>query len=271
MNVKLDRLSAQDTSFLFAESPVAHMHVGSLVIFEDTGFSEEDFQRHILSRLHLVPRFRKKLAWVPYGQGRPVWVDDPHFDIRFHVRFTGLPKPGGLEQATRLMGRVMSVPLDRTRPLWELWVFDLPDGKKGLIQKTHHCLIDGVSGVDLGTVLLDLSDKSPRTPPKAWSPEDPPSKPELLWRTWFERATKLASPIGLLKSAQAAIAGSEAWERTQEVVAGLAVFGKAMRERAPRTSLNVPIKAHRRFDAVQADLGRIKEIKRAFDCTVNDV
>ena len=112
-----ERLSAQDASFLYFESPVAHMHVASLAIFEDVGLSEAAISAHIASRLHLVPRFRKKLAWVPLQQGRPVWVDDPHFDLHFHVRYTGLPKPAGEEQALRLMGRLLSLPLDRSRPL----------------------------------------------------------------------------------------------------------------------------------------------------------
>src|SRR5438067_332689 len=180
-----ERLSAQDSSFLYAESPVAHMHVGSLVVFEDRGITEERLDEHIRGRLHLVPRFRKKLAWVPGDQGRPVWVDDPLFDLRFHLRHTGLPRPGGMEQALRLAGRVMSLPLDRTRPLWEMWLFDLPEGRKGLIQKTHHCLIDGMSGVDLGTVLLDLERDPPPAPPAPeWSPEPAPTPAQPLRDAW---------------------------------------------------------------------------------------
>ena len=272
---RYERLSAQDSTFLYAESPVAHMHVGSLVIFEDSGFTEEAFLAHIGSRLHLVPRFRKKLAFVPGEQGRPVWVDDPHFDLRFHVRWTGLPRPGNMEQAKRLMGRVMSIPLDRSRPLWELWMFDLPDGRKGLVQKTHHCLIDGLSGIDLGTVLLDLEpNPAPQTePPPAWKPEMPPSGFELFVDAWAER---LSHPGALLNVVQQALSGEEKkapaeGRPSKDVTKGILSFGKILTERAPETSLNVPIGAHRRFEIVRADLEHIKALKNKHACKVNDV
>lgn len=268
---KFDRLSAQDASFLYTESPVAHMHVGSLIIFEDGGFSEQKFEDHLQSRLHMVPRFRKKLAWVPYGQGRPVWIDDPHFDIRFHVRYTGLPKPAKMEQALQLMGRLMSIPLDRTRPLWELWIFDLPKGRKGLIQKTHHCLIDGMSGVDLGTVLLDFSPDATSAAPKEWRPEPEPSSWHLLRSTWTERARRLSKPRQFVESVNTAARSSAAWQRAQEIGEGVMAFSKASLERAPQTSLNQPIGAHRRFETVKAKLGKVKGIKKAAGCTVNDV
>lgn len=271
---RYERLSAQDSTFLYAESPVAHMHVGSLVIFEDSGFTEEDFLAHIGKRMELVPRFRKKLAFVPGEQGRPVWVDDPHFDLRFHVRWTGLPRPGTMEQAKRLMGRVMSVPLDRSRPLWELWVFDLPDGRKGLVQKTHHCLIDGLSGIDLGSVLLDLEPHPAPTPePPPWKPETPPSGFELFVDAWAER---LSHPGALLNVVQQALSGEKRPEEdsgrpSKDVAKGIMSFGKIFTERAPDTSLNVPIGAHRRFDVVRADLERVKALKNKYACKVNDV
>lgn len=277
-----ERLSAQDATFLYAESPVAHMHVGSLLVFEDSGFTEEDFLRQIGNRLHLVPRFRKKLAFVPGEQGRPVWVDDPHFDLRFHVRWTGLPRPGTMEQAKRLMGRVMSIPLDRSRPLWELWVFDLPDGKKGLVQKTHHCLIDGLSGVDLGTVLLDLEPSpEPLAPPPAWEPAPSPTGLQLFFDAWAER---LSHPGELLKIVQNALGSAEkdpiqeietsqerASARPGELAKGLLSFGKAFTELAPETSLNQKIGAHRRFEIIRADLERVKAIKNRHHAKVNDV
>lgn len=266
-----DRLSAQDASFLYAESPVAHMHVGSLIVAEDGGFSEQEFTDHINSRLHFVPRFRKKLAWVPYSQGRPVWIDDPHFDIRFHVRYTGLPKPGGMDEALRLMGRIMSIPLDRARPLWELWVFDLPDGRKGMIQKTHHCLIDGISGVDLGTVLLDMGPEPAPTKAPEWTPAPAPSGWQLLADTWRDRAQRMSHPVGFVQTVREALDRSETWDKIEEATQGLVTLGRTALERAPDTSLNVPIGAHRRFDVVRADLGDIKTIKQCHDCKVNDV
>src|SRR5688572_21814036 len=137
-----DRLSPLDASFLYLESPTAHMHVGSLSFLEDVGLSEEAMARHVESRLHLVPRYRQKLAWVPGQQGRPVWVDDPHFDIRNHLIFTAVPKPAGESEIMRLASRLLSRPLDRRRPLWEMWVVRMKDGRKAVITKNHHCLVD---------------------------------------------------------------------------------------------------------------------------------
>ena len=264
-----ERLSAQDASFLYVESPVAHMHVGSIAFFEDMGQTEEEILRHVESRLKYVPRFRKKLRWVPFGMDHPVWVDDPHFDIRFHVRFTGLPKPGGEREAMRLMGRVMSIPLDRQRPLWEFWVCQLPKKRLAIIQKTHHCLIDGVSGVDLGTVLLDLNPDAPRTEIEKWTPDPFPSKAVLLGESLTERFTQ---PAGLVRTLrEAARTPRELLQRTGDVAKGVVAFGKSSFERAPKTSLSAPIGPHRRFDIVRADLNAVKRVKNQYGCTVNDV
>ncbi|HEX4338160.1 MAG TPA: wax ester/triacylglycerol synthase family O-acyltransferase [Polyangiaceae bacterium] len=265
-----ERLSAQDAAFLYAESPVSHMHVGSLVIFENVGLTEDELNTHIASRLHLVPRFRKKLAWVPAYQGRPVWVDDPHFDIRFHVRYTGLPRPSGEREALTLMGRVMSRPLDRQRPLWELWVFELPDNRLGVIQKTHHCLIDGISGVDLATVLLDVAKHPPPSdPPPDWRPSPIPSRERLLVDAVVERYTK---PAELYRTLRAATRTQREFaKRATDVGQGVFSFGKAALERAPLTSLNRQIGPHRRFEIVRMSLDDLKAIKNRFGCTVNDV
>jgi diacylglycerol O-acyltransferase len=264
-----ERLSAQDASFIYAESPVSHMHVGSLAIFENVGISEETLNAHLESRLHLVPRFRKKLAWVPVNQGRPVWVDDPHFDIRFHVRYTGLPRPGGEREALRLMGRVMSRPLDRQRPLWELWVFELPDNRLGVIQKTHHCLIDGISGVDLSTVLLDLmKNPPPNDPAPEWRAAPTPSRERLLLDAVVERWTQPAEIYRTWRSATQP--QREMAKRAIEVGQGMFSFGKAAFEKAPTTSLTRPIGPHRRFEIVRMQLDDVKRIKNRFGCTVND-
>jgi diacylglycerol O-acyltransferase len=265
-----ERLSAQDAGFLYAESPVAHMHVGSLAIFENAGLDEETLNAHIESRLHFVPRFRKKLAWVPAHQGRPVWVDDPHFDIRFHMRHTGLPRPGGEREALRLMGRVMSRPLDRQRPLWELWSFELPENRLAIIQKTHHCLIDGISGVDLGTVLLDLmKNPPPGDAPPEWHPAPVPSGERLLVDALVERYTQ---PAEIYRSWRAAMRPQrELVQRAIDVGQGVFSFGKAALERAPVTSLTKPIGPHRRFEIVRMRLDDVKEIKNRFGCTVNDI
>ncbi len=266
-----ERLSAQDATFLYAESPVAHMHIGSLAIFEDNGMDEEALCRHIESRLHLVPRFRKKLMWVSYGQGRPVWIDDPHFDIRFHVRQTGLRRPGGMKEAIRLMERVMSTQLDRSRPLWEMWWFDLPKKRKALIQKTHHCLIDGISGIDVGTVILDLAkDTPPAKELQPWEPQPPPTKQELLRDSLLHTVTQPRELAERVR--QAREAPQQFFDRAAEVVQGLVALGKATFSFAPKVgSLTQQIGSHRRFVPVKFELSRFKAIKNEHQCKINDV
>src|SRR3712207_2419348 len=152
-----DRLSAVDASFLAQEGPAAHMHVGAVLIFEGPPPSFEAFTDHIRSRLHLVPRYRQKLAFPPLETGRPLWVDDPSFNLEFHVRHTALPGPGSEEQLRALAVRIHSQALDRAKPLWEVWLVQgLAGGRFALISKNHHALVDGIAGVDLMTVLFDL-------------------------------------------------------------------------------------------------------------------
>lgn len=267
-----ERLSALDSAFLYAESPTAHMHVGSLLFFEDTGLGERDLFEHIASRLHMVPRFRKKLRWVPGGLHRPVWVDDPHFDLRFHVRWTGLPKPRGELEALALMGRLMSHHLDRRKPLWEMWVFDLEDGRRGVIQKTHHCLIDGASGVDLGTVLLDFSADAVPLPAEPWSPSPEPTDAELAKDAVLEISDRSQRLRDAARRAFQEPDLFDSWSsRAKDALRGLTNFGKAAAEVMPKTSLNAPIGAHRRYQVVRVPLAEVKRIRKAYGTTVNDV
>jgi WS/DGAT/MGAT family acyltransferase len=158
------------------------MHVGAVLLFEGPPPSREDSLEHIAERLHQVPRYRQKLAVPRFEMGRPLWVDDPSFNLEYHVRHTALPAPGSIEQLRNLAGRIFSQRLDRSKPLWEIWyVQGLADDTFALISKTHHALVDGVSGVDLATVLFDLSpapEKRPEAP--AWEPEREPSAAELI-------------------------------------------------------------------------------------------
>ena len=172
-----DRLSGLDTSFLHLESGPAHMHVASTTLFEGPAPDYEEFRDHIASRLHLVPRFRQKLRFVPFGQGRPVWVDDPNLNLDYHVRHTALPPPGSEEQLRTLAARIFSQRLDRSKPVWEIWLVDGLEGDRfALVGKTHHCLVDGVSGVDITTVLFDLD----REPEPAPEPEPVAPRPRAL-------------------------------------------------------------------------------------------
>ena len=142
-----DRLSAVDASFLHQERESSHMHVGAIVILEGPPPTREEFTEHLESRLHLVPRYRQKLSFPRFEMGRPFWIDDPRFNIDYHVRHTALPAPGSLEQLRGLAGRIFSQRLDRSKPLWEIWLVQGLEGDRfALISKTHHALVDGVSG-----------------------------------------------------------------------------------------------------------------------------
>jgi diacylglycerol O-acyltransferase / wax synthase len=179
----LDRLTAVDASFLHQEGANSHMHVGGLTLLEGPPPAMEEFLEQIRRRLHLVPRYRHKLAYTALDSGRPVWVDDPSFNLEFHVRHTALPAPGSWEQLRNLTARIFSQALDRSRPLWEMWLIEgLWDNKFALISKTHHSLIDGIAGVDLATVLFDLSPDPPplRHSGRAWKPNPEPDTTELV-------------------------------------------------------------------------------------------
>src|SRR5690242_858263 len=180
-----DRLSAVHASFLAQERANSHMHVGAVLIFDGPAPAYEDFLTHIRSRLHLVPRYRQKLAFPPLETGRPVWVDDPTFNLSYHVRHTALPQPGSEDQLRALAARIHSQRLDRAKPLWETWLVQGLEGDRfALISKSHHALVDGISGVDLMTVLFDLSPVPPAAPHEGepWSAQPEPSSAALAAR-----------------------------------------------------------------------------------------
>jgi diacylglycerol O-acyltransferase / wax synthase len=245
----------------------AHMHVASTSIFEGPAPSHGEFRDHISSRLHLVPRFRQKLRFVPFGQGRPVWVDDPHLNLNYHVRQTALPAPGSEEQLRNLAARIFSQQLDRSKPLWELWLVEGLDGDRfAIIGKSHHALVDGISGVDITTVLFD-TEKEPANPPALppkWAPRPEPTDLKLLADALHERAT---SPREFARGVRAVLRGP------RQVMRGLGhtskVIGAGMS--APSTPFNVAIGPHRRVAFVRTDLGALKQVKNEHGGTVNDV
>ncbi len=273
-----DRLTGLDTSFLHIERESGHMHLGACSIFEGPPPCYEDLVAAISARIHLVPRFRQRLAFVPLEQGRPVWVDDPHFQVRYHVRHTALPRPGAKEELERLAGRIFSQAIDRSRPLWELWLVEglvhgCPDeGKKrfALVSKTHPSLVDGVSGVDLVTVLLDPepAPESQPDPDDGWLPRPVPTPAQLLADALIERATV---PAEIARSARALL------RTPRRMLTGAAAELASLRpgyERAsgpPASPFNVPIGPHRRFTWLDADLASFKQIKDGLGGTVNDV
>jgi diacylglycerol O-acyltransferase / wax synthase len=265
-----DRLSGLDTSFLQLERGPAHMHVASTTIFEGQTPEYAEFRDHIASRLHLVPRFRQKLRFVPLGQGRPVWVDDPHLNLDYHVRHTALPPPGSEEQLRTLAARIFSQRLDRTKPVWEMWLVDGVEGDRfAIVAKTHHCLVDGVSGVDITTVLFDL-DREPEiaTQPEPWIPDPEPSGGQLLGDALVERAT---SPAEIVRGARAVL---EAPRQMATAAAGaLEAAGSFIRTgfAAPDSPFNSRIGPYRRFAWVRTELAELKRIKDRVGGTVNDV
>jgi diacylglycerol O-acyltransferase / wax synthase len=267
-----DRLSGLDTSFLHLEGRAAHMHVAGCAVFEGTAPTYEELVEQITSRLHLVPRYRQRLAFVPFDQGRPVWVDDPHFNISYHVRHTALPRPGGDEELKRLTGRVFSQALDRARPLWELWLVEgLADDRFALLSKTHHALVDGVSGVDIATVLFDASpDPVPVAPPEHdWIPRPVPTEAQLLADALLERTT---APNEIVRGVRATLRGPrQVASRVWSTLAGVGAMAWTGLQSSPPSPFNVRIGPHRRFTWVQGELGEFKQVKNALGGTVNDV
>src|SRR3954453_1087775 len=189
-----DRLTALDSSFLHLEdNQPSHMHVASVTIFDGPPPSYPEFVDDVAARLHMVPRYRQRVAFVPFSQGRPRWVDDPTFNISYHVRATALPPPGSEEELRALAGRVFSQRLDRDKPLWEVWIVEGLEGDRfALLSKVHHALVDGVSGADLMTVLFDVppAPPPPAEPAERWQPRPVPSSSQLLGEALLERATE---------------------------------------------------------------------------------
>jgi WS/DGAT/MGAT family acyltransferase len=268
----LDRLSSIDASFLSNETSTSHMHVGAILIFEGPPPRYEDFCEHVRGRLPLVPRFRQKLAVPPLQAGRPLWVDDPSFNLPYHVRHTALPDPGSEDALRRLAGRVFSQQLDRSKPLWELWLVQgLERNRFALVSKTHHAMVDGVSGVDISTVLFDVK---PVPEPAAseepeWAPGPEPTTAELIGKGVTDA---VGAPLRLAARLGTAAAHPEATaRRAAEAIEGLGEVAWAMADPAPAVPLNTDIGSHRRYVWARSELETFKEIKDALGGTVNDV
>jgi diacylglycerol O-acyltransferase / wax synthase len=276
-----DRLTGLDTSFLHLEDSSSHMHVASVMLFEGPVPPYDELLEAIERRLSLVPRYRQRLAFVPFQQGRPKWVDDPHLNLRYHVRATALPSPGDEDQLKALAGRVFSQQLDRDKPLWELWLVDgLERGEAGretgearfaLLAKTHHALVDGVSGMDIVSVLFDTSPEpaAPSDPSDRWLPRPLPSRAQLLGEALMERATV---PTEVVRSLRAVFRGPRRIaEGLRDAAVGVGAMAWAGLNPAPPTPYNKSIGPHRRFTWVRANLADIKAIKDELGGTVNDV
>jgi diacylglycerol O-acyltransferase / wax synthase len=272
MVMATDRLTGLDTSFLHLEDGTSHMHVASVMIFEGPPPPYDDLLDAFERRLPLVPRYRQRLAFVPLAQGRPKWVDDPHLNLRYHVRSTALPSPGSEDQLKDLAGRVFSQQLDRDKPLWEVWLVEgLDDDRFAVLSKTHHALVDGISGVDIVSVLFDTSPApaAPTGPGNRWLPRPLPSPAQLLGEALVERATL---PGEITRSVRALLRGPRRiLEGVRDAAVGVGAMAWAGLNPAPSSPYNRRIGPHRRFTWVRADLGDLKKIKDELGGTVNDV
>jgi diacylglycerol O-acyltransferase len=268
-----ERLSAQDTVFLRIEDERQPQHVGSLSVYDADPWRDEHgridieaLRAFIAARAHRVPRLRQRLMEVPLGQGRPVWIDDEHFDVAYHVRLTALPRPGDEDQLLELMGRVQSQALDRSRPLWELWFVDgLEHDRAALIIKTHHALGDGIANVDLGMALVDLTPDVVQEPPPAWEPRRPPSPTRLLADSVVEQ---LARPADLAR------AGLDAVRHPGRAIGSVADVGRTlwiMSSQPRRAPWNTTVTRHRRWRPARVSLEEARLLKDRAGVTLNDV
>ena len=265
----LERLTALDTEFLYLEDGTVHMHIAGACLFDDPPPPAGDFEALIASKLHLIPRYRQRIRTVPLGLGRPVWVDDPHFDIGYHVRHTALPAPGDDALFCLMMGRLMSQPLDRDRPLWEAWLVEgLEGGRWAIVFKVHHCMVDGIAGVELLTALLDASPRSTIGKSKPWTPRPEPSGAIKVLDAW---EGLVASTFSTVKEIPGSLThpGATVWSALG-TVEGAARF---IRHLAPTRPLSIEgsIGPHRSWAHSSASLADVKTIRSAFGGTINDV
>jgi WS/DGAT/MGAT family acyltransferase len=271
--VHYERLSNLDASFLALETRTTHMHVGAVALFtpgpsvSENGVDIDIVRKLILSRLELIPRYRQRLATVPL-EGSPVWVDDEHFHLDYHVRHIALPHPGSTDQLKDLAGRLMSQQLDRSKPLWELYIVEgLVDGGFALIAKIHHCMIDGISGIDLMAVLLDFTPEFEITESKPWTARPAPNGTELAVREFSRTLSGVLA--GILKAPSEIGNWTSSWsERARAAGASLS---SGWLSQTDKTSLNGPIGGSRAFDWLQIPLTDVKKIKNEHGATVNDV
>lgn len=268
----VDRLSPLDVSFLHMETPTTAMHVGGVAVFEppSTGFDYERLVELIGRRISLVPRYRQRVKTVPGHLANPVWVDDAHFDLTYHVRRSALPKPGTPAQLRELVGRLQSRQLDRSRPLWEIYLVEgLEGGRVGIVTKTHHAMVDGVAAVDIGTVLLDTTPEPRDLPDDDWRPG---AAPGLLGLVAGAVTDYVRRPTEVLDAARTAVLDVRtAAERVAGVAGGLLSSVRTVARPAPASPLNVTVREQRRFGSAATGLEDYRRIRRQHGGTVNDV
>src|SRR4051794_21952638 len=267
----MQRLGGLDSAFLYFETPTMHMHVGGLMLVDPSTMSKPysfaAMRDYIGERLPLVPAFRRKLATVPLNLSRPYWVEDQDFDLDYHLHRIAVPAPAGDKETADVVADILSRPMDRARPLWEMWVVEgRADGLIGIVSKVHHSSIDGIPGANMMAELFDLGpDAAPRKPiPDTWEPERAPSEVELLGRAIYEFASR---PVGVIKLLPGTVLGlGKLLNRRTRGAPGMpAPFT------APRTSFNATLTSHRTVSFVNVALEDVKTVKNAFGVKVNDV
>jgi diacylglycerol O-acyltransferase / wax synthase len=265
----MERLGALDAEFLHMEDGIAHMHVAGVSVFEGPAPTVDELGRLLTSKLHLIPRYRQRVRFAPLALGRPVWQDDPHFNLAYHLRHTALPPPGGDADLCRLMGRLMSQPLHRDRPLWESWMVEgLPKGRWAVISKVHHCMVDGISGVELLNVLLTVDRDEPLPEPEPWEPAPAPSGPTVVVDAWQGLAGDLAGAARRVPSAlRDPLGAARSVARTSQ---GALRFGRHLAT-TPPLSIEGTIGPNRAWAHSSARIDDVRVIRGAFDGTLNDV
>jgi diacylglycerol O-acyltransferase len=271
----MQRLGPQDASFLYLETPTVHQHVGGLAILDPSTapggrLTLEDLVRVISSRLHLAPRFRQKVVFPPLATARPVWIDDANFDLGFHMRRAALPTPGSRRELVDYVQRVISRPLDRTKPMWELYLIEgMQDGLAAILTKVHHAMVDGMSAIDLASAIYDFSPEPQILTPQAWTPEPEPSRVDLLREAVRDQVTHPTQ--ALLDLAQRTMdTPSRVARQVGSVLGGLRdMVGRGIL--APPSPFNRKPGPNRRFAMVEEPVQTFKDVKRSLGGTVNDV
>ena len=265
----MQRLTGLDAGFLSMETPTAPMHVAGLAIFDPSeveGRFDVDHLREVYEpRLHLAPPFRRRLREVPFGLHHPLWIEDPDFDIDWHLRHVAVPAPGGPRELAELAAHLNAIPLDRSRPLWEMWLIDgVAGGHVAVLSKVHHAAIDGASGNEITVATLDIAQEGSEVPPPevAWTPDAAPSDASMLTHATL---SLLASPVGVVRAVRRSIdaaLGRRSLPRSSSPPAPFA---------APKTSINGPLTRQRVFAMTSLSLPAVKAIKAHHDVKVNDV
>jgi WS/DGAT/MGAT family acyltransferase len=272
-----DRLSPLDVSFLYFEEPTTPMHVGGVQVFQApaSGFDHDRLIELISQRIAFVPRYRQRIRWVPARLANPVWVDDEDFDVSYHVRRSALPRPGDDTQLAELVARVQSRPLDRSRPLWEMYLVEGLSGDRfAIITKTHHAMVDGMGAVEIGQVILDTSPEPRDRPTDTWRPAPEPSMVELVAGAVAEAVRRPTAAVDTVRGGLTEVRHTAG--RVAGALGGLLAAATSAARPAPGSPLNVEIGEHRRYAMVALDLDDHRRIRKAhggpdLELTVNDV